>query len=165
MFFSHPLVCPAQKQVSQHTPMPNHNIVNFESLLYVLCYLTGFGCDVVQWSLCHTCVNISQMDNVEKKPEPKPKHRAKRVSSAIFICFIPISTWMAVVLWQWMMKGKEEYMYISIWWMWIVNQMNDEQKPYLSLLFISSRPTDVCVIYSVLCADIGIICTENEKNG
>lgn len=43
--------------------------------------------------------------------------------------------------------------------------MNDEQKPYLSFLFISSRPTDVCVIYSVLCADIGIICSENEKNG
>lgn len=37
----------AYAKAIQHTLIPNHNIVNFESLLYVLCYLTGFGCDLV----------------------------------------------------------------------------------------------------------------------
>lgn len=57
------------------------------------------------------------------------------------------------------------------WWMPMVcldETMNHhEQKPYLSLLFFSvsfsACPTDVCVIYSTLSADIRIISTSTKN--
>lgn len=140
-----------KRPTDQPTNAKPHNIVNFESLSYVLRYLTGFGWRFSCWHqldghyVIRAPIEVGWIMSAERWKGPNTTMCG--VLSAIHTFMVCYATHMPVhnhAICRHMFvggekrKGLEEYVtYISIWWMWIVNHMNDEQKPYLSFLFFS----------------------------